>query len=258
MTNTPGSGWPAGPPPHNGGQPHPGWPHGQPPGAAPYGAGPGYPGGPPPGNGYPATAYPPGVGPAPYGQPVQGQPGHDSGFDPRQALGDQPPPSVSINQFAPPPNRTPLLITVVALVILGLVLAGGMYVNSLPKNQPSASPSPSATEPTGPGHPFTTTDGRTGRWEILDSTWTSEGLQLQVAVYSDEGSISFSFLAFSNGPAEVVRPTSSPKSPDLRIGTATPGAGATGYVFFPMDRGDATIILANGVGRQMSALPVKG
>ena len=36
------------------------------------------------------------------------------------------------------------------------------------------------------------------------------------------------------------------------------GRCSCGYVFFPMARGDATIILATGTGRQMSALPVKG
>ena len=59
-------------------------------------------------------------------------------------------------------------------------------------------PSPSQTAAAGPGHPFSTPDERKGRWEILDSVWTDEGLQLQIRIYSDSGTISFSFMAFSN------------------------------------------------------------
>ena len=77
-------------------------------------------------------------------------------------------------------------------------------------------------------------------------------------IHSDKGPITFSFMAFSNTSTEVVTPTSSPLSPDIRTGTASPAQPVAGYVFFPMARGDATIILASGSGRQMSALPVKG
>ncbi|MFT3970001.1 MAG: hypothetical protein QM695_06915 [Micropruina sp.] len=181
------------------------------------------------------------------------------GFDPRQALGAQPPAPVSINQFAPPPNRTPLLITIVALIVLVVVIEGGIYVRSLSSAEPSASAGPTTTAPAGPGQPFTTPDGRQdGRWEILESTWTDEGLQLRLRIHSDDGSISFGFMAFSNASTDLIRPTSSPRSPDIRMGTATVQQPVTGYVFFPMSKGDATIILANGSGRQMSALTVKG
>ncbi|MFT4295007.1 MAG: hypothetical protein QM582_06300 [Micropruina sp.] len=166
---------------------------------------------------------------------------------------------MSIGQFAPPPNRTPMLITVVALVVLVLVIVGGSYVRSLPESTPSSSPTPSQTASAGPGLPFNTPDERQkGRWEILDSEWTDEGLQLQLRIYSDGGPITFGFMAFANATTEVIRPTSSPRSPDIRTGTASPARAATGYVFFPMSRGDATIILTTGTGRQMSALPVKG
>lgn len=152
-----------------------------------------------------------------------------------------------------------MLIILAALITLVLVIAGGIYVRSLPAAEPSAGPAPSRTAAAGPGHPFTTPDGQQGgRWEILDSAWTDEGLQLQLRINSDKGSISFSFMAFANASTDLVTPTSSPRQPDISTGTASPSRSATGYVFFPMARGDATIILANGAGRQMSALLVKG
>lgn len=204
-------------------------------------------------------ATPPSLGNPPGGQPYPGQPGQAPGFDPRQALGAQPPAHVSIDQFTPPPNRTPLLVTIAALITLVLVIGGGIYVRSLSEAAPSTSPSPSGTAAAGPGQPFSTPDERQkGRWEILDSSWTDEGLQLQLRLYSDSGTISFTFLAFSNASTEVVSPSVSPRSPDIRKGIVYGSEPVTGYVFFPMSRADATIILATGTGRQMSALPVKG
>ncbi len=262
MTTTPGSGWPAGPPPQGPGPNQPWGVPPWPPNSAPLNSAPpaaGYP--PPDAQRYPAQ-QPPGYPPSGYPANAGPQPGSQTpaGFDPRRALGEQPPAHVSIGEFAPPSNRTPLLITIAALVTLVLVIAGGLYVRSLPAAQPStsASPTPASTS-TGPGHPFNTPDDRQkGRWEILSSNWIDEGLIVELGIYSDDGSISFSFMAFSNASAEVVSPASSPREPDIRRGTASPARPSTGYVFFPMSRGDATIILANGAGRQMSALAVKG
>lgn len=240
MTNTPGSGWPGSPPPQGPGS-NPGW-------------------GAPTGNGGQNLQYPgqpqqyPGQ---PQHYPGQPQPAPSAGFDPQRALGEPPPARVSINEFRPPPNRTLLLITIAALITLVLVIAGGIYVRSLPEQQPSASPSPSQTS-AGPGQPFETSDGRKGRWQIVESTWTDEGLQLELRLYADDDNITFSFLAFANATTEVVAPSHSPESPDIRTGTVTKTQPVTGFVFFPMPRGDATIILANGAGRQMSALAVKG
>lgn len=255
MTNTPGNGWPGAPPPQGpGSNSHWGAQPGDWAGHSPHQAG-----------NAPHQQQPPRAS-NPYGTHQPGAQHHGAdqhygapGFDPRRALGEPPPTSVSIGQFAPPPNRTPVLITLAALITLVLVIAGGSYVRSLSAGEPSASPSPSPSTPAKPGHPFTTPDGqRGGSWEILDSAWTDEGLQLQLRIHSDSGPITFSFMAFANTSTQVVTPTSSPRSPDIRTGTATPAQSVTGYVFFPMPRGDATIILANGTGRQMSALPVKG
>lgn len=259
MTNIPGDGWPGAPPPQ--GSTPPNWGQqfpAQPDPGAPYS------GQPNPGAHYPGQSYP---GGAPHpgqphpAQPAAGQPQSPGpGFDPTRALGEQPPPSVSIDQFKPPKNRTPMLITIVALATLAAVVIGGMYIRNQPL-QPTPSPSPSTSQrtPSGPGQQFETPNGQqSGTWEILDHEWTDEGLQVQIRITSDGGPITFSFMAFANGTTEVIDPTSSPKTPDLRTGTASPARPSTGYVFFPMSRGDATIILATGSGRQMSALPVQG
>lgn len=237
MTNAPGNGWPGAPPPQGPGSRSPEW-GGQP-----------WTGTPNPGQQQQAQGYP--------GQPTQ-PPGTQPAFDPTRALGEAAPQSVSIDQFRPPNNRTPLLITIVALVTLVLVIAGGLYIRSQP-GQPEASSTPTQSTPAGPGQKFETPTGQQqGRWEILDQQWTDEGLQLQLRIYSDKGPISFSFMAFTNASTQIVDPANSPVSPDIRTGTTTPAKPVTGYVFFPMPKGDATIILATGTGRQMSALPVKG
>lgn len=238
MTNAPGNGWPGGPPPTGPGAPPPGW-----------GAQPTNPAGPPLGQ-HPAQ-------PQQYAGQAPLHPDRPGAFDPTRALGEAPPQSVSIDQFRPPPNRTPMLITIAALVTLALVIAGGLYLRSQP-SQPRPSPTTSQTTPAGPGQPFTTPSGQPGRWQILEQQWTDEGLQLQLRIYSDQGPISFSFMAFTNASTQIVDPVSSPLSPDIRTGTASPNKPVTGYVFLPMPKGDATIILATGTGRQMSALPVKG
>ncbi len=270
MTNTPGNGWPGGPPPQGPGSTPPGWgSQTQGPGSTPpgWGSQPWNTSGQPnpaqyPGQGqYPGQRQypqqPGGQQQQPPGQPQQ--PGGPApGFDPTRRLGEAPPRSVSIDEFRPPTNRTPLLITIAALVTLALVVLGGLYIRNQPI-QPTPSPSPSQTTPAGPGQPFTTPNGQqNGRWEILDQQWTDEGLQLQLRIHSDKGPITFSFMAFTNASTQIVEPTSSPNSPDIRTGTASAARPVTGYVFFPMTRGDATIILATGSGRQMSALPVKG
>lgn len=251
MTNTPGNGWPGGPPPQGPGSTPPGWgaqpwpPAAQPPAPQQY-----------PPQQYPPQQYPQQQYPGPPGatQPTGPQ---ASRFDPTRALGEAPPQSVSINQFAPPPNRTPMIATIVALVVLALVIGVGSYVRSQPA-QPSASPSATPTASAEPGQPFSAPGGQQGRWQILDQKWTDEGLQLQLRIDADSAALSFSFIAFANASTTVVQPTASSASPDLRTGTAAPGRPATGYVFFPMPREDATIILATATGRQISALPVKG
>ena len=260
MTNTPGNGWPGAPPPEGSGAAQSGWnpqpgnhPGQQPPYAAQPVPGQPYPGQPYPGQPYPGQAHP---GQTQY--PSQPQTQVPASFDPTRALGEAPPQSVSIDQFRPPPNRTPMLITIAALITLALVIFGGLYIRNQ-GSQPSPSPSPSQSTPAGPGQPFDTPTGQQhGRWEILNQQWTDEGLQLQLRIYSDKGPITFSFMAFTNASTQIVEPSTSPLAPDIRTGTASPAKPVTGYVFFPMPRGDATIILATGSGRQMSALPVKG
>lgn len=255
MTNPPEHGWPGGPPPA--GRPTPGQPPHPYPGQAPL-----------PGQHsarHPAQQpYPPSQNPAPHPAypPVPeppARPGGQPAFDPTKALGEPPPAAVSIDQFRPPPNRTPLLVTIGALVVLALVLGVGTYLRLQPV-QPSASPSPSASAPAAPGQPFDTPDGQqSGRWEILEHKWLDEGLQLRVRVSSDKGPITFRFRAFGNASSEAISPSSSiDAAPDIRSGTASPAAPVTGYVFFAMPRQDATIILTTGGGFQMSALPVTG
>lgn len=169
-------------------------------------------------------------------------------------------PSVTIEEFAPPRSRLPLLIAVIAAVVAGLIWAGTTLV--APSSNPSASSDPSArasATATGPGLPFVTPDERhTGRWEILRQQWTDSGLEVEIRLMADNGPISYSFMAFGN---DDVQATSSQPSSQLPRFSGLPvetGNQETGWLFFPLRRGASTIILLTAAGRQISALPVSG
>lgn len=166
-----------------------------------------------------------------------------------------------IESFAPPK------VSVSAMVLLGavgllvvVVIAGLVFRTTTPaapsSSTPAAAPTPT---PTLPGHPFRTPTGNAGgRWDIVASRWTSEGLSARIKIMVDEGPITYSFFAFANTGTDVVDPTPGPDTPELTRGTLADGESIEGWVFFPTPRGDTTITLATAAGRQMSALVVKG
>ena len=64
--------------------------------------------------------------------------------------------------------------------------------------------------------------------------------------------------AIGEALSDVVEPTPGPKTPRLTRGTMQATTSTTGYVFLPLDRGPATLILTTSGGRQISALPIAG
>ncbi len=218
MTQPPQPGWPAGPPPQHPDQ-QPGW------------------------------------------QPTSlgGQPGKQQGRDPRQPLGAPSPTSNTINSYVPPRSRTPWLIgiglVIVVAVIAALTNLPGTWLAPQSSTRPSVSPSASTTPN---GFPFSSKDERiTGRWEVLDKRWSDDGLHVELRIAVDRGTLSYSFLAFANQSAEVVYPEPGSDDPALGDGTIVAGQERTGWLYFPTPRDNTTIILGDGLGRQLSALVVE-
>lgn len=152
-------------------------------------------------------------------------------------------------------------------LVLGAVLLAGIVLATLVLRPGPAAPAatPSPARPTvatsaGPGLPFTMPgDSRAqGRWEVLTTEWTPEGVLLQVTVSCDARTVTYGFIAFSNATSEVYEPGPTARRPQLQTGTLGPGESITGWLFLPLPQGDATLILTTSAGHQVSALPVDG
>ncbi len=170
--------------------------------------------------------------------------------------------SVKIDEFAPPRSRLPLVVIVVALLVAGLIWAGTAWrgqspLPAAPSPSPSA-PTPVAT-PSSSGLPFVTPDQRySGRWEILKHQWTDSGLEVEIRLAVDKGPVSYSFLAFGNNDVQATSSSPGSQNPKFNGLPLQTGDEATGWLFFPLERGASTIILATASGNQMSALAVAG
>ncbi len=183
-----------------------------------------------------------------------------SGQYPAQQPGEAGQPT-DIRQFAPRRNTEALLWTlVVSLIGIGIVL-GGLYARfGAPAPEPAPEPTPTQSVPAGPGLPFEMPQdpANNGRWEILDEVWENDGVSLQISVSADSGQISYGFAAFSNNGQESVLPEPGTRDPELDRGNLSAGETVTGWIFLPLPREDATILLTTAQGWQISALGVKG
>lgn len=190
----------------------------------------------------------PSVGRATRPQPVAGDPLGTSGL-----------PAVTIDEFAPPRSRLPLVVVAVALVAAALIWAGTTWrAQSGPTAEGSPSARPTATS-SAPGLPFVTPDERfTGRWEILQHQWTDSGLEVEIRVAAERGPITYSFAAFGNNDMQSTSASPGSQNPKFTGLPIASGRDETGWLFFPLERGPSTIILATASGNQMSALPVAG
>ena len=166
---------------------------------------------------------------------------------------------MNIDSFAPPKASGSTMVTIVAAIVLALVVMGGLFFRSTLTPTPTPTPSARTSAPAGAGQPFTTPDGLSGgRWQILESRWVDGGVRILVRISIDDGPVSYSFRAFPNAGSDVLESGDGPDRPVLDRGTITGGRSAEGWVFFATERGDVTVILSTGAGRQMSALVVKG
>lgn len=206
-----------------------------------------------PDQGWPSQT-PPLNGPA-QGQPPANQPWQ---FDPANPVGPQPSARVDIRQYAAPRASTPVLVGLVAFVVLLGVVFAGFFLKGGPGPAASARPSASASASSRSGMPFAMPldPSSTGTWEILDRQWTSEGVTVHVRIAADAGRVSYAFIAFPNSGTEAVRPVPGARSPELTSGVLNAGEATAGYVFLPLKREAATLILTTSAGRQISALPI--
>lgn len=202
----------------------------------------------------------PGWAPAPLsggGRPTIGgeQP---TPHDPGTALGAPAHRSVKIDEFAPPRSRLPLVVILVALLAAALIWAGTALRPTVSATGASPSPSPTATS-TAAGLPFLSPDGRySGRWQILQHRWTDWGLEVEIRIAAEKGPISYSFMAFDNTSVEATQPDVGSQAPHFTGLPIKTGTEEIGWLFFPLERGPSTIILATAAGNQMSALAVPG
>jgi len=167
--------------------------------------------------------------------------------------------SVNIDEFAPPRSRLPLLVILVVLIVAALIWGATLLRPASPTAaSPSASSSPAAT-PSASGLPFLSPDERfAGRWEIVDHRWTDSGLEVEITLSADRGPVNYSFVAFNNAGVDATESTAGSEQPQFSGQPIPTGQQESGWLFFPIERGPATIILATSGGNQMSALPVSG
>ena len=204
----------------------------------------------------------PGWAPAPLSDGSRPSVGpHAPGFAPPGALlGGPALRSVNIDEFTPPRSRLPLLVTLVVLLVAALIWGATMLRPTSPTAGASPSPSRSVSaKPSGPGLPFLSPDERfSGRWEIVDHRWTDSGLEVEITLAADRGPVNYSFVAFNNDGVDATDPSAGSSQPQFSGLPIETGEQESGWLFFPLERGPATIILATAGGNQMSALPVAG
>ena len=169
---------------------------------------------------------------------------------------------VDIDAYAPPRQTgATVWLVVAAAVLAGIVLAVlFIRVPGTPVVEPTTTPTPTSTASTsaGPGMPFTMpgNPGAQGRWQLLSHAWTDAGLVVRVRIWCDRDTISYGFVAFSNSGALTYEPETGAPEPEIGSGQLRSGNSITGYVFVPMPRGSATLILTTSSGRQVSALAI--
>lgn len=205
---------------------------------------------------WPPEGLPP--GPSPDGRNPYG--GYPPPPPPGQVpLGRRPLTPVDIRSYAAPKPRAGVLLALVAAaVVVGLVFAAAFLQPRPPPG--STPPTPTTRASAQPGLPFTLPGNANvrGRWEILGQDWEPSGVTVQVRLYADQGVLSYSFVALTNNGAALVPPQPSGRDPELTRGVLQEGETVTGYVFLPLPRGPATLILRTAGLRQISALPIRG
>ena len=207
-----------------------------------------------------------------YWGPQNQQPGYAPNFgpgtagrDPRLPFGAQPPPQASIEDYRPPRNQRPLVLTILAIaVVAALVLVGTLLALRPSKAKPGATATPSSSVTDNPSADATTNgvtfentyDDAKGYWQILDVQWQGDMAVITMTLRVDSGRQPLGFFVLNNETDRDYNPTASSSPDDMSSGTVEQGQTRTGKVTFTMPHGKSTIYLTDSSGRQVTALTV--
>ena len=165
----------------------------------------------------------------------------------------------AIDSFAAKRSFVPALVAAVA------VLAAAAIVYTTNRPQPVPVPTPSATHsstprPTPrPGKPFTADRSRaTGTWQITDSRWSKQGLDVFIEVTLDSGSLTPSFDAMPNSGTGYVPSEESTVIPGFLLQPIRPPSTARGWLFFRTTQETTLIFLGDAHDPQISGIEVPG
>lgn len=219
--------------------------------------------------------------PRPGGDPPE-DPLSGSGVDPRQGMGSspsgpsfapgirpawtpaaQPPGPPPLRRpdpasFRSPTSRWPLIVTVAAAAVVGLVVALSSVIAYRGDREAARAPAASTSTPrpvaTKDTIDFTTRTG-TGQLRILDHHWQpargaigGEALQIRVELLARSGFISydpFNFQAFDETGALYDLSVEEVRGPVLEAGVLRAGEQISGLVAFAMPRGEVTLLMSD-------------
>jgi hypothetical protein len=173
------------------------------------------------------------------------------------AIPDAGPRGDVIEQYAPKRSLVPVLAAIVGLVAAGAIF----YTASRPEPAPVATPSHSAAPRTTPrpGKQFTADRSHaTGIWQITDSRWTQDGLDVYIEVTLDAGALQASFDAMPNSGSGYVKGAPSTRTPAFDGNAVSPGTTTSGWVFFATSRETTLIFLGDAYDPQISGIEVPG
>lgn len=163
----------------------------------------------------------------------------------------------AIGQFAPKRSLMPVLVAIVGLVAAGAIF----YTATRPEPAPVATPSRSAVprETPRPGKQFTADRSHAnGVWQITDSRWTQDGLDVYIEVTLDSGALLPSFDAMPNSGSGYVKAAASTLTPAFDGNDIRPGTTTRGWVFFATSHETTLIFLGDSYDPQISGIEVPG
>lgn len=151
--------------------------------------------------------------------------------------------------------------TVLGIIIALLVLATVIWT----VNRPTVLPEPGTSEPPAPS--WAPTPGTQGVpvvygsneaiWEILEETWDSTGVTLDIQLTATKGALSFSFFGVDSNTVDRLPPIFL-DSGTLSSGYVESPGVVRGRIRFETPRVDVMVVLATKNGNQITALVVEG
>lgn len=205
----------------------------------------------------PPPTWPPVAGPnvpagAPWASPTP------QNWPPNQPYDQQPMSRTNIANYAPPRAKTSVIVAAAIVVALLGVLLAGALIKAAGPSRPTPTVTSESTASSEPGMPFTVPgSASTGRWEVLDRAWTSDGVLVHVRVTATSGTLGYAFEVYAKGESTPTMPTKGVRSPDLSSGQLSEGDSADGYLFFKIPHAESTLFITTRSGRAISALPIR-